>query len=251
MGKKLDVVSLNKWAWERVADIYAKKDPVKVSSSFEFFCKGLSNNARVLDIGCGTGVPFAQLLVERGYQVVGIDISSRMVQLAKKNVPQATFRELSMTDLDYEEEFDGIVASYSMLLLDPPRFKNVAQKIVNSLKKRCMFYLSLNEPNEEDSNVDEEAVVEIMGETMYSRAYTREEVLEVFVPMNMKLLRFQRQVIISKEFGEEHMVEFVFKRTCSFDFYYNLHGYTSKSNKEVNSKLEGFNLVYRFTKSSF
>lgn len=213
MGKELDVISLNKWAWEHVANIYAKKDPVDVNNTFEFFCNSLSNGARVLDVGCGTGVPFAQFLVEKGYQVVGIDISSRMVQLAKKNVPQATFRELSMTDLDYEEEFDGIVASYSMLLLDPSRFKIVAKKIANSLKKRGIFYLSLNEPNEEDSNVDEEAVVEIMGETMYSRAYTREEVLEVFVPMKMKLLRFQRQVIISKEFGEENMMEFVFKRT--------------------------------------
>ncbi len=212
MGKELDVISLNKWAWEHVADIYAKKDPVEVSNTFEFFCNSLSNKARVLDVGCGTGVPFAQFLVEKGFQVVGIDISSRMVQLATKNVPQANFRELSMTDLDYEEEFDGIVASYSMLLLDPPRFKDVAQKIVNSLKKGGMFYLSLNEPNEEDSNMDEEAVVEIMGETMYSRAYTRDEVLEVFVPMNMKLLKFQRQIIISKEFGEEYMMEFVFKR---------------------------------------
>ncbi|MFX0195009.1 MAG: class I SAM-dependent methyltransferase [Candidatus Hodarchaeota archaeon] len=213
MGKELDVISLNKWAWEHVAAIYAKKDPVDVSNAFEFFCNSLFNRARVLDVGCGTGVPFAQFLVEKGYQVVGIDISSRMVQIAKKNVPQATFRELSMTDLDYEEEFDGIVASYSMLLLDPPRFKNVAKKIVNSLKKRGIFYLSLNEPNEKDSNVDEEAVVEIMGETMYSRAYTQEEVLEIFVPMNMKLLRFQRQAIISKVFGEEHMMEFVFKKT--------------------------------------
>ncbi|MFQ5818962.1 MAG: class I SAM-dependent methyltransferase [Candidatus Heimdallarchaeota archaeon] len=213
MGKELDVVSLNKWAWEHVADIYAKKDPVDLSNTFVFFCNCLSRRARILDVGCGTGVPFAQFLVEKGFQVVGIDISSRMVQLAKKNVPQATYRVLSMTDLDYDEEFDGIVASYSMLLLDPPRFKIVAQKIINSLKKRGMFYLSLNEPKEEDSNVDEEVVVKIMGETMYSRAYTREEVLEVFVPMNMKLLRFQRQVIFSKEFGEEHMIEFVFKRT--------------------------------------
>ncbi len=63
-----------------------------------------------------------------GCQVVGVDISSRMIQLARKNVPQATFQELSMTDLQYDQEFEGIVASYTLLLLDPPRFKNVAQK---------------------------------------------------------------------------------------------------------------------------
>ena len=207
----MDVISLNKRAWERVVDTYAKREPVEVSSTFEFFCNGLPKRSRVLDVGCGTGVPFTKFLVERGHQVVGIDISSRMVQLARKNVPQATFRELSMTDLDYENEFEGVVASYTMLLLDPPRFKDVSQKIVHSLMKGGLFYLSLNEPWEEGADVDGEAVVEIMGETMYSRAYTREEVLDVFVPGGMKLLKFQRKIIISKEFGKEPMMEFVFK----------------------------------------
>ena len=212
MEKELDVVSLNQMAWERVADIYAKRDPVEVSCTFKFFCDGLSKKSRVLDVGCGTGVPFAKFLVERDYQVVGIDISSRMVQIARKNVPQASFKEISMTDLNYEDEFEGVVASYSMLLLDPPRFKDVAQKIVHSLKKGGLFYLSLNEPGEDGGDVDEEALVEIMGETMYSRGYTKEEVLEVFVPLGMELLKFQRQIITSKEFGEENEMEFVLKK---------------------------------------
>lgn len=208
----MNVITRNKQAWERVADTFAKRASVEVSRTFEFFCSELSKRARVLDVGCGTGVPFAKYLVERGHQVVGIDIASRMVQIARMNVPQATFRELSMTDLAYKEEFAGVVASYTMLMLDPPRFKDVAQKIVNSLMKGGVFYLSLNEPGEEGVDVDGEALVEIMGEPMYSRAYTKEEVCGVFVPLGLKLLKFQRQTICSKEFGEEHMIEFVFKR---------------------------------------
>ncbi len=70
----------------------------------------------------------------------------------------------------------------------------------------------MNEPGEDVINVDDEVLVELMGETMYSRAYMREEVMEAFSPYNMKLLKFHRQTINSKEFGEEYMIEFVFKK---------------------------------------
>lgn len=56
------------------------------------------------------------------------------------------------------------------------------------------------------------AVVEIMGEKMYSRAYTKKEVLEAFVPLRMKQLKFHREIRTSKEFGEEHVIELVFKK---------------------------------------
>ena len=154
MEHEKNIIALNKQAWERVADTYAKRDPIEVSPVFELFCNRLPSKSRVLDVGCGTGVPFTKFLVERGHQVVGIDISSRMILFAKKNVPQATFRELSMTEIDYEEEFDGVIASYSMLLLDPLRFKDVAHKIIQSLKSGGLLYISLNEPGEEGGDVD-------------------------------------------------------------------------------------------------
>lgn len=213
MGKGLDVVSLNKLAWERIAEEYNRRQYGKVSLVFEFFCDNLHEKGHVLDVGSGTGMPLAKLLVEKGFNVLGIDVSSRMVDIAQRNIPQAEFRELSMTDIDFKEEFDGVLSSFSMLLLDPPLFGDVAGRIVRSLKNDGLFYLALNEPQEEGADVDEEAVVELMGERMYSRAYTEEEVLEAFVPLGMKQLRFQREIRNSEEFGEEHVMEFVFKRT--------------------------------------
>lgn len=118
-----------------------------------------------------------------------------------------------MSEIDYVEEFNGILASYSMLLLDPLRFKEVARKILYALKIGGLLYLSLNEPGEEEVEADEDVIVEIMGETMYSRAYTKNEVLDAFgMPKTVVLLQFRRQIIRSKEFGEEHMMEFVFKK---------------------------------------
>ncbi|MBL7118641.1 class I SAM-dependent methyltransferase [Candidatus Bathyarchaeota archaeon] len=209
---KQDIISLNRRAWDRVADEYARTCYSKITPVFKFFHKRLTPRCRVLDVGSGTGLPFSQFLVEEGFALVGIDASARMVQIARQNLPEARFRVLSMTEMDYKNEFGGVVAAYSMLLLDPPRFIQVAEKIVRALQRGGIFYLSLNEPMDACTDADESAVTEIMGETMYSRAYTEAEVREVFVPLGLRMLKLHRTHKTSPVFGEEHMMEIVFKR---------------------------------------
>lgn len=212
MGKDLDVVSLNKLAWEKVADKYDHRRDIKVGSLFEAFKGGLREGGRVLDIGSGTGLPYAGLLIEGGFDVLGIDFSSRMVEIARENVPGAEFVEMSMTDLAFEGEFDGAFSVFSMLLLDPAGFRDVAAMVFRALRDGGLFYLALNEPREEGADVDGEAVVEIMGEVMYSRAYTVEEVRRVFLPLGVEELMFHREIQVSEEFGEEHVIEFLFRK---------------------------------------
>jgi len=212
MNKKVDIISLNKQAWTRVADKYDKVNYVNINPLFYYFYENLPKGAYILDLGSGTGKPYAKLLVERGFNVLGIDISPRMVELARKYVPQAEFVELSMTEIEFKNMFDGVFSSYTMLLLDPPLFEDVAKRIVRSLKKGGLFYLSLNETGEEGVDVDEEVFVEIMGEKMYSRAYSKKEVLKMFSNIGIELLKFYRETLTSKEFGIEHSTVYVFKK---------------------------------------
>ncbi len=135
-----------------------------------------------------------------------------MVKLSQKNVLNAEFREISMIELDYVNKFDGVFSNYSMLLLNPPLFKDVAKILVKSLKNKGLLYLALNEPKEEGFNLDEDVVVEIMGEKIYSRTYTEKEILDIFTPLGMNLLRIYREVISTKEFGVEHCLRFLFKK---------------------------------------
>ena len=51
------------------------------------FVEDMPRRAKVLDAGCGTGVPVAKFLSKR-FEVVGIDISPKMIKLARKNVPK-------------------------------------------------------------------------------------------------------------------------------------------------------------------
>ena len=49
------------------------------------------NTGLVVDLGCGSGL-WAEKLVQKGYKVLGIDISEAMIDIARSRVPEAEFR---------------------------------------------------------------------------------------------------------------------------------------------------------------
>ena len=63
-------------------------------------------NASVLDIGCSTGDILADLKPSRG---VGVDISPKVVAIAKEKYPNLDFREADAEHLDVDGKFDYII----------------------------------------------------------------------------------------------------------------------------------------------
>ncbi len=52
----------------------------------------------VVDLGCGSGI-MAELLVQAGYSIYGVDIAEAMIALARQRVPQARFEVGSLLDV--------------------------------------------------------------------------------------------------------------------------------------------------------
>jgi SAM-dependent methyltransferase len=74
----------------------------------------IPQGSEVLDLGCGAGVPMTRALAA-GRRVIGVDISSRQIELARRNVPAATFIEADMTTLQLpSNSLDAVVAFYSL-----------------------------------------------------------------------------------------------------------------------------------------
>jgi SAM-dependent methyltransferase len=74
----------------------------------------LAPGSRVLDLGSGSGVPTARELARR-HAVTGIDISQAQVELARANVPEATFVVGDLASADFDPaSFDAVVALYSI-----------------------------------------------------------------------------------------------------------------------------------------
>jgi SAM-dependent methyltransferase len=81
----------------------------------QMLLNALPPGSKVLDLGCGSGDPTTKALAAR-FEVTGVDISPRSIDLARQNVPRAQFIEADMGAVDFPPgTFDGIAAFYSLI----------------------------------------------------------------------------------------------------------------------------------------
>jgi len=113
------------------------------------------NGGRVLDCGCGSGVQSKELF-DRGLEVVGMDLSPKMVSEAKKRVPQAKFAVGDMTKMGFARgSFDGVYVRASLLHIPKNLVPKVLKSINKILKNGGILYLALKEGKGEGEVVDE------------------------------------------------------------------------------------------------
>ena len=93
----------------------------------------LPDGARVLELGCGVGVPDTQLLAER-FRVTGVDISRKQIDRARANVPSASFLRADFTSLELDPgSFEAVAAFYS--------FNHVPRDLLSDLFRRIHSWL--------------------------------------------------------------------------------------------------------------
>ena len=84
----------------------------------------ITPGAAVLDLGCGTGVPVSRALAAQ-YRVTGLDGSAYSIELARQNVPEATFRRADMTQVAFApESFAAVISCYAIIHV--PRAEHAA-----------------------------------------------------------------------------------------------------------------------------
>ncbi|KAL4893883.1 S-adenosyl-L-methionine-dependent methyltransferase, partial [Aspergillus ambiguus] len=90
----------------------------------------LPRGATVLDAGCGTGQPVASKLAASGIHVIGIDLSSVMVDLSREAVPSGDFHVADMRNYTLPEG-KHLDAIFNILSLS-----SLTRKEVEHLMKR-------------------------------------------------------------------------------------------------------------------
>jgi SAM-dependent methyltransferase len=87
--------------------------------------------ARVLDLGCGSGLPTAKQLLDAKIDVVGVDESKVMLDLARAQAPGGEYLHRDLRDLSDLGEFDAAVAFFSLIMLQkadiPPLLRGVRE----------------------------------------------------------------------------------------------------------------------------
>jgi ubiquinone/menaquinone biosynthesis C-methylase UbiE len=75
----------------------------------------LPRGAKVLDAGCGAGVPVTKILSQL-FDITGVDFAQAQIEMARQLVPNATFFCHDIVDLDLpDSSFDAVCSDYAII----------------------------------------------------------------------------------------------------------------------------------------
>ncbi len=106
--------------YEKIADWFdtvRMRDLSFEKSYLDMVINLTKTNGKILDLGCGMGEPVAKYFINNGFQVIGVDGSSKMIEKARRYIPQAEFYVQDMRQLNLGEKFDAIVLWHSLFHL--------------------------------------------------------------------------------------------------------------------------------------
>lgn len=178
---------------------------LEMPATFELL--GNLKGKKVLDLGCGAGI-YAKLMTKKGAKVKGIDISSKMLAIAKRENPKLDLRLASIYKIPFKEKFDIVVAP---LVLDYIADWDKAFKQINGvLKKGGYFVFSIGNPvSEITTNVNknkpwirefEDYFKERKIYTKWKNILHKKEVKDVKMPSHHKTYETIIKTIIRNKF---------------------------------------------------
>lgn len=106
----------------------------------EAFMKKLSSGARILELGCGAGRDAREFL-DNGFEVTACDGSPAMAEIARDRTG-LDVQVVEFSDIDWDQMFDGIWASASLLHVPRPALAGILGKVRQALKPGGLLYAS-------------------------------------------------------------------------------------------------------------
>lgn len=125
------------------AAYHSSRNNEKFGRELERFAELLPNSGEVLDAGCGVGRPTSEFLAKNRFRVTGVDISSKMIELARRNVPQGTFYRANIAELDFpDSSFDGIICVYTLWHIPRKSHSDIVRNFHRMLRSRGILVLN-------------------------------------------------------------------------------------------------------------
>ncbi|WP_134091596.1 trans-aconitate 2-methyltransferase [Olivibacter sp. XZL3] len=110
------------------------------TSSVRKWAQTFAKGSTVLDLGCGTGMPISNVLLDEGLTVYGIDASATMIEAFKENFPDSSAAcEAAEESTFFNRQFDGIIAWGLLFLLSAEVQKALIPKVAKALQIRGKF----------------------------------------------------------------------------------------------------------------
>jgi SAM-dependent methyltransferase len=158
--------------YDAIADRYAEWAASFESPAMRWVEKleeRLPERSRVLDLGCGGGGPATRALAAR-HDLVGVDISERQLERARRLVPKARFLRADATEVAFDpESFDAVVSLFMLGHVPRAEQAPLLSRVFEWLAPGGRLLATLG-----TDNADDEVEADWLGAPMFFASYDEE-----------------------------------------------------------------------------
>ena len=158
----------------------------------------LPKGAKVLDAGCGAGIPVTRYLIQF-FDVTGVDFSDEQIRMARQLVPEAHFLCQDITQLTLaDNSFDAICSYYAIIHVPRREHQDLLQNFHRILKPAGLVLLCLGADDLEKD------IQDYHGARMYWSHYDAETNLNLVKEGGFEII-WSRMVADSTSPGASHL----------------------------------------------
>jgi ubiquinone/menaquinone biosynthesis C-methylase UbiE len=174
------------------------------SENIDEFLELLPTKSKILDVGCGNGVDCIYVK-NKGYDVVGVDMSEKMLDIARSKYPEIDFRLGDMRKLEFDKnEFDGIIAACSLIHIPKRDIPSTLNQFAGFLKHGGAVYILLQSGKSEELFVNEPFKPD---EKLFVNVISSDEIERLLQDAGFEIVhKHERKSLIEKELDFIHLI---------------------------------------------
>jgi SAM-dependent methyltransferase len=156
--------------YNQIARTYlTERKKLKTNKYVSALIKLLPKESLVLDVGCGAGVPVDDLILKSGHGIVGIDISSEQIRLARSMCKGGDYMVRDINELvPLEYQAQAVICLYTMFHVARVKHAEVLSIFASYLPKGGHLLVSFGDRNFEGKHI-------LYGAPMWSSQWGEEK----------------------------------------------------------------------------
>lgn len=197
---------------EEYIDYFNSKDlhgKVQFQKEIDVLVENLENRSKILDVGTAIG-DYPKYLTEscnKDFEVIGVDSSENMINVAMKKAPKANFQVMDMRSLDFSDNsFNAIICLATLIHVDDDTAIKILEKFDSMLKANGLIIINVMEHINGNKEIYEKEPFNPKYNTYFNR-YTKTFFTDWFKEKDYEIIDIIDNPIFNSEKVKEPSVD--------------------------------------------
>lgn len=165
-------------SWDRARNAFYGREKAYLDT----FLRDMAARSPILDLGCGTGRPMAECILNQGHKVTGIDQAVELLERARTRMPSGTWIESTIEGFETDDRFAGVVCWDALFHIPREHHPAILARIAKMLIPKGRLMLTVG-GSEHPAFTDT-----MFGETFFYDSFPPEKVMSMLGELGFRPL---------------------------------------------------------------